>query len=217
MASDQGLFYINSKFCESHKTVIRSNDSCKCKIQSSLTILGEEIGKAISENFFIDTKTITTPMDQQFSGYFQEHPLVSLITTIDDAPFLGAGLLKIFENSISGHMDFSGLRGPQALNAKIRNINLPDSKLGSVNTLIVAKSVLATGCTAISLTKAAIQKYMPRNVIIASIFYSMQGVTELRHSLANADIFLIGAPDKINTNGMLEPGVGNLDERQKVS
>jgi len=49
-------------------------------------------------------------------------------------------------------MDFGGLRGPEALTSQIRAIDLPEIKRGQfVETLIIAKSVLATGCTAIHL------------------------------------------------------------------
>ncbi len=113
-------------------------------------------------------------------------------------------------------MDFNGQRGVQALNTQIRHMELPDTKGQSVHTLIVAKAVLATGCTAIHLAKKAMSKYMPRNVIIASAFYSQNAIAELNHELPNSDIIVIGEPDVLDDEGMLIPGIGNLDHRLRA-
>jgi uracil phosphoribosyltransferase len=59
-------------------------------------------------------------------------------------------------------------------------------------------------------------KYMPRNTIIASVFYSKQAVAELSQEIPNADIIVIGDPDALDENGMLVPGVGNLDVRLRA-
>lgn len=52
----------------------------------------------------------------------------------------------------------------------------------------MGKAVLATGCTAMHLTKSAIKKCMPRNVVIFSIFYTEEAIAELRRELPNVDI-----------------------------
>ena len=81
------------------------------------------------------------------------------------------------------------------------------------DSVIIAKSVLATGCTAISLTRKAVEMYNPRNVIIASIFYSDIGIAEMLNEISTAQIFTFGKADSLDENGMLIPGVGNLDQR----
>jgi hypothetical protein len=122
-------------------------------------------------------------------------------------------VLNQADNSLSGFMDFKGRRGVTALDSPVRNIDLPHSSDEPVVNLIIGKAVLATGCTAISLTKESTRKYMPRRIIIASCFYSKKGVSELMHEIPNADLILVGEADKINNDGMLEPGIGNLDQR----
>jgi uracil phosphoribosyltransferase len=206
---------INDKFSESYKSVIRNVTSSSEEIQGAIKILGTELGKFIFGQYFTKNKNIETPMGLSIDSLFPNQHKIAIMTTKDDFEYLGKGLESIFENTISGYMNFEGQRGLQALNSSVREMCLPEQGNEPINTLLIGKAVLATGCTAISLTKTALQKYMPRNLIICSIFYSRQGVKDIVTSLPNADIILVGEPDNIDTDGMLVPGIGNLDERIK--
>ena len=201
---------IDTEFTEAHKAVIRSLASSSQEIKNSIHLLGEELAKEIVKTYFIFERQISTPMGFNLNLPFPEYPHTAIVTTKDDFKYLAYGIGHVLENCIIGYMDFRGLRGIQALNAKIRHMKLPEPKSGPVNTLIIGKAVLATGCTAISLTKTAMQKYMPRRTIVATVFYSQQGVNELLQDIPNIDVFLIGKSDQINSDGMLEPGIGNL-------
>jgi uracil phosphoribosyltransferase len=207
---------INSAYSESLKSVIRDSRSEPAELKSSIRRLGEEIGKKVLVDYFLVKESITTPMDIQTEGFLPKIPFCAIVTTKDDFSFLGTGISLILQNSISGYMDFHGQRGIQALTADIRDMDLPKPKGQAVHTLIIAKAVLATGCTAIHMAKTAISTYMPRNVIIASIFYSESALAELKHEIPNADIILVGDSDMLDENGMLKPGIGNLDNRLKA-
>lgn len=204
---------LESQFASSQKSIVMSKDSAPDDLRRSVNILGVEIGKAIIENYFLTRTSIETPMKVEVERFLPRIPLCAIVTTKDDFEFLGHGISSVIGNCIKGYMDFQGQRGSQALTAKIMHMELPEPKGQNVNTLIVAKAVLATGCTAIHLTKTAINKYFPRNIIIASIFYSEQGLAEIKHEIPNADILVVGSPDYVNDDGMLVPGVGDLDLR----
>lgn len=95
---------------------------------------------------------------------------------------------------------------------------MPDVKPGQyIKTLIVAKSVLATGCTAVHLARKAIETYNAQSIIIASVFYSEIGINEITNELPQSKIYVFGDPDKLNADGMLVPGVGNLDMRLNLN
>ena len=207
---------IDSIYSESQKFIIRDSRSTSFDLKKNIKELGEEIGKKVIIDYFLVKEAITTPMSSQIEGFLPKIPLCAIITTKDDFLFLGAGISSTLQNSILGYMDFNGQRGVQALNADIRHMELPKPIGQNVHTLIIAKAVLATGCTAIHLTKKAMNTYMPRNIIIASIFYSEQALAELSHEIPNADIFVVGKPDILDENGMLVPGIGNLDERLRA-
>lgn len=205
---------LDSSYSESHKSVIRDSRSKQVELKESVRTLREELGKKIITDYFLVRESITTPMNIQLDDiWLPRVPLCAVITTKDDFSFLGIGLSSVLSNSISGYMDFNGQRGVQALNAEIRHMELPEPKGQSVNTLIIAKAVLATGCTAIHLTKKAMSKYMPRKIIITSVFYSQNALVELNYEIPNSDIIVVGDPDMLDDDGMLVPGIGNLDNR----
>jgi len=66
-----------------------------------------------------------------------------------------------------------------------------------------------------ALARRVLEKYNPEKVIVASIFYSNQGVQEVQNEIKNAGIYVIGEPDSVRLDGMLVPGFGNLDKRLK--
>jgi uracil phosphoribosyltransferase len=207
------IHFIENPYVISQKTIVRSSSSEPDELQRAISRIGVEIGKKLVEEYFLFMSTIQTPMNEVLSIDMPKIPFCAIVTTRDDFDCLGKGISSILDNSLVGYMDFEGQRGLQALNAKIAHMELPQLKGQYVDTLIIAKAVLATGCTAIHLAKTAISKYLPRRIVIASIFYSKQGVAELVHEIPNADILLIGAQDNLNKDGMLVPGVGDLDKR----
>jgi uracil phosphoribosyltransferase len=204
---------MKSAYTDSLKSVVMNSESDQDTLRSAITDLGEEIGKKIIENYFVAEKTFKTPMMVEVAGLYPSIPLCAIVTTRDDFSFLGKGITKKIKNSVAGYMDFEGRRGVQALNTGISHLELPELKGASIHTLIVGKAVLATGCTAIHLTKTAIKRCMPRHVVICSIFYTEEAIAELRRELPNVDIMVVGDPDQLNDDGMLIPGIGNLDLR----
>ncbi len=167
----------------------------------------------VVENFYLKQKTLKTPMEYEIEGIVPDIPSAAVITTKDDMRYFGAGVIEVLGNCTIGHMDFRGRRGLQALNSPVREIEFPDMKPNSANLLIIGKSVLATGCTAVSLTKAALYRFVPEKLIIVSIFYSSTGLAELRSEFPNAYLFVVGEPDLLTEDGLLVPGIGLLDER----
>jgi uracil phosphoribosyltransferase len=98
---------------------------------------------------------------------------------------------------MQGYFDFQGVRGPDALTQPVRAASHPTIKPGTiVDTVVIAKAVLATGCTAISLAKNIMSKFQPENLIIASAFYSQTGIKELFVEIPNIKfIYTVGNLD----------------------
>lgn len=206
---------INDLYILSQISILRSSQSSPEELRMSLKEIGCEFGKKIIEEFYLQEKEITTPMNCEVRALVADIPLSIVITTKEDANHLGKGLSEILKNSMQGYMDFEGRRGPETLTNPIREIVLPDVNNERVGTLIIGKTMLATGCTAISLTKTALSKYLPDKLVIASIFYSIRGLKDLQREFPNAFIFLINDPDDLNEEGLLVPGVGLINERTK--
>ena len=204
---------LNSEYCEALKNEIRDVNCDSKIIKENLITLGKNIGEKIYEKYFLDNKSITTPLGISINGRYPLYKQIIIVSTSDDYELFGNGIAQVFRNSKQGKIDFGGVHGFDALKSPFRSITLPDAQ--NVDTVIIAKSVLATGCTAISLIRKVMEKYWPDNIIVASIFYSEAGYAELMNQSKTKDVFVIGNPDELLDNGLLSPGMGNLDERIK--
>ena len=206
---------IDNTYAKILLTDVRDNKTEKEELRNRLLELGRVTAQEIIADNLVTTREVTTPMGQQYSGFEIPRTTTVIISTRDDYEYFAEGISSAFSYSHKGFMDFNGERGQQALQGKRRAIEYPNLKKGEVvDTLVIAKSVLATGCTAISLTKTAVVKYHPKKIIIASLFYSEQGIQELLYDIPNLDkIYIHGSPDTLNNDGMLVPGVGDLDAR----
>jgi len=209
----------DNQYLEMLKTVIRDKRSDSKLLQDHLFDAGFLMGIKICEERLLHKATIETPMHFTYEELQIKKTCNSvIISTKDDYAFFASGLNRAIKSDYQGYMDFNGVRGKDTFSSPIRSIELPEIKNGlAVENVIIAKSVFATGCTAISLAKKALEKYMPSKLIIVGIFYSVNGVNELQTALPNADIYICGNPDNIDNNGILIPGIGNIDERLKLS
>ena len=117
---------INDKYSKSYKSVIRAIDSTPEHIQKAVELLGTEIGKVIFGKYFTVSKKITTAMGFSVDSLFPSQQRVAIITTKDDFEYLRKGMESVFENTISGYINFEGARGAQALINPVRDMILPE-------------------------------------------------------------------------------------------
>lgn len=204
---------MSDKYAIALRNEIRDVNTDSDKLKDLLYKLGNGVGQKIAEKYFLIERKVVTPMKEEHTGCHISNQEMVVVSTKDDYQYFGNGVAAVFPNVSRGFMDFSGVRGEDALTCPLREINLPDKN--DVEAVIIAKSVLATGCTAITLAKRAVEKYNPNYLIIASVFYSEQGIEDIKKSCKGVKIFVIGEPEKLRYDGMLVPGFGNLDERLK--
>jgi Uracil phosphoribosyltransferase len=209
---------LSNKYIPVLETKIRDQNTTGEELKKCLFELGNFVGQEIcADNMLLDV-IVNTPMEATYSGVkIDESKEYVVISTKDEYEYFANGIARKLKGCNRGYMEFSGGRKEDEFCAPIRSIDLPEIKTGKpIEYIIIAKSVLATGCTAISLAKKAIEKYMPNGIIIASAFYSERGILELKRELPHAKIYVCTDPDEINADGMLLPGIGNLELRLKA-
>lgn len=207
---------ISDHYSEALINEIRDQGTESSVLADRLCLLGQRAGQVISGELFTEKRSIITPMGHSHTGLHLSDEQIVVISTKDDYEYFAKGISGVMKNTLRGYMDFDGARGIQALTQPIRSIKLPDVEdKQSVSSVLIAKAILATGCTAISLMKKAIELYNPRHIIIASVFYTERGVYDVLNEAANTKIYVFGNPDDLNEDGMLIPGVGDLDTRLK--
>lgn len=202
---------ISNDYAIALKNKIRDVATDSDTLKELLGKLGNGIGQKIIENYFLEERKVVTPMGEEHTGYHVSNKGIVVVSTKDDYQYFGNGIASVFQNVGRGFIDFAGVRGEEALTCSLREINLPDKN--DVEAVIIAKSVLATGCTAITLAKRAEEKYNPEYLFIASVFYSKEGIQDIKKKCKSSKIFTIGEPEQLRYDGMLVPGFGDLDER----
>lgn len=198
---------LSSNYATLQAGVIRNRESTSDEIRVALTRLGEEIGRSIVSVCHVKAASITTRLNDALETIVLDKALSVVITTKTDMPTFGRAIASVMNPCVQGSMNFEGRRGLAALNAPIRGMDLPELGSRQVESVVIGKSILATGCTAISLTKSAMQEYSPMKVIIAAVFYSLSGLSEVQHVFPNSVIFVVGEPIPLNDDGTLAIGL----------
>lgn len=207
--------HINDDYIKLLQSKIRDINTPPDELKESLQNLGYVLGIKVCAEKLTLSASISTPMNATYTGLIVDPRYENvIISTKDDYLYFAKGVANAVGNATMGYIDFNHVRGNDIYTSPIRSMELPDILTGKpVGYIIVTKSVIATGCTAISLAKKAYEKYMPKGIIIVSAFFSMRGLDELTNELHNVEIYVGTESDEIDTNGMLVPGVGNLDIR----
>lgn len=203
---------VNSDIASYHSGVVRNRDSNAEQIRQSLTEIGVEFAREIA-TLQSSPATVITPLGEPFETISLARGLTAVVSTKGDVTTFGRALADNLQPSILGYLNYEGRRALDALNTPIREIELPDPGRRTTETLLIAKAVLATGCTAISLTDTAVDFYRPSKLLIASIFHSLSGVQELQAKFPSATILTLGSSDSLDSEGILHPGVGLLEDR----
>lgn len=207
------VYELADPYALSLAAVIRRSTSAPDKLHAALRELGEAVARAIVERFYLAQEAFRTPMGVEVQAAVPRFPLTVAVTTREDFDHFATGLARVLGNCALGSMDFEGRRGQDALSSPVRTVVLPDLPGQRVDSLVIAKATLATGCTAVSLTRTALGQYTPDRLIIAAVFYSQRGLDMLRAEFPNAHIFVVGQPDEVTPDGLLVPGIGILAER----
>lgn len=198
------------------ETTIRDQTTETDSLRESLFKLGEIMGDEILGQCKLSIKSILTPRQSIFNGVKTkaDDGITIIISTKDDYFYFANGIAKGCSSVYRGYIDFDGKRGEDVYSSPYRSIEFPEINPAlSVKRIIIAKSVIASGCTAITLAKTAFAKYYPEELIIVAPFFSQKGVDELQAELRNAKIYVAFGPDALDADNMLVPGVGNIDAR----
>ncbi len=198
------------------ETTIRDKETPTEKLRESLYKLGQIMGAEILGQCTLSPKNIITPLLSPFSGFQQQKDtgISIIISTKDDYQYFATGIAEGFQSTYQGYLDFGDVRGENIFSSPLRALELPEILSEQpIKRVIIAKSVIASGCTAISLARTTLSKYFPEELIIVAPFYSQKGIDELQTELKNAKIYVAFGPDNLNENGLLVPGIGNIDKR----
>jgi len=210
--SGPSIIRINSTYATLLAGRIRDSNSDRKTVTDALVAVGFELGRTITELLPTESAPIITPMNERIDAVVVPEEWNLVVTTKQDCGTLGYALRCAVGGAYSGYIDFGRRRGQDVLQSPVREICFP-AALPPIGTVIVGKTVLATGCTAISLVRLALERTRAKRLVVATAFYSMEAISELRTAFNDVIVVCIGDPDRLDENGMLRPGVGIIEER----
>ncbi len=210
--SGRSIIRLKSTYADLLSGRIRDRNSSPKEVTDALMATGFELGRAIAEILPIESSPIVTPMGDSIEAVTFPESWNLVVTTKQDSNTLGYALRCAIGNAYLGFIDFGRYRGQDVLSAPVREISFP-AVLPPIQNVIVGKTVLATGCTAISLVRYALEKTGADKLIVATAFYSIEAIGELRSEFPNVTVVCVGNPDRLDENGMLRPGVGLIERR----
>lgn len=208
------LHKLEGTYFEAYKNQVRDVQAPAENLPPALAKLGRQVAQAIMRDALNGAPQvqILTPQGQSVASPIPRLPNTLVLTTKQERSYLGASIKDELGALHAGYLAFGSLRGPAVLDATPTEAAWP--KVGTrIELLVIAKSVLASGCTALALARRAIDRFQPAQVVIASIFYSEEGVTEMLADLPNVNVYVLGEADRLTQDGMLEPGIGLIEER----
>ncbi|AZI45281.1 hypothetical protein EHF33_20440 (plasmid) [Deinococcus psychrotolerans] len=208
------LHKLEGTYYEAYKNQVRDAQAPTSSLPPVLAQLGRQVAAAIMADALTTATNVslTTPQGKTVTGPIPKLPQTLVITTKEERSHLGVPIQQELGALYTGYLSFGNIRGNAVLTAKPVEAAWPVIE-EQLKLLVIAKSVLASGCTALALAQNAIARFQPAQVIIASIFYSDEGISQMQSALPNVRIYVLGEADYLTKDGMLEPGVGLLEER----
>lgn len=193
----------------------KARDACVTpeEFRNLLTRIGEFFGYEIANLLDFEPISVTTPLGVKARG-IKPAGAILLVSSFEDADYFARGIRLVLPNVKMGKIDAVRQQFGEQWRASIQRVNLPQD-VPRESTVIIAKAVLASGCTAIALIGETLKLSKPKRVIVAAIIAHKGAYKEIEQEYPYIPMqFVIGEEDPILDNrGFVVPGIGNIPER----
>lgn len=191
-------------------TEFRDEKTSKERLKIVYQYLGEIMGLDLTNLLDFQSKKIITPLKEKYTGLSSEIGKTLIFSTFEDnedfAKKIGRDFIDVSYGYLGNYSENNWTNGKIYLEI--------DKDLKEVETLVFCKSVLATGCTALSHIGRVVSEYKPSKIIIISLVSSKLAIEEILREYKSYNLsFIIGEIDELNEDNYLSPGVGNIEER----
>lgn len=178
------------------------------RFRKNLERLGEITAYEISKTLSYESKEIITPLGVAPTKLLAEQPV--LITLLRAGIPFHQGFLNIFDRADSGffgsyrHTKKSGKM--EILNKYSINPCLNDK------TVIIIDPMIATGKSMVLTCKELLQEYDIKELHIATIIASEEGIQHVKAFLPNATIWTTDIDNEMTTKAYIVPGLGDAGD-----
>jgi|SRR6185437_14657914 len=170
--------------------------------------LGEIMAYEISKTFKYTAQQVQTPLGIANVNMPDSQPVLGTILRAG-LPF-HQGFMRFFDKSPSLFATaYRKVRKNGAFIINIDHISTPDLE---GKTLIMCDTMLATGQSMVQVCKELIAQYNIKELHIAAIIASTEGITHVRANLPKAKLWLASVDEEMTSKAFIVPGLGDAGD-----
>jgi uracil phosphoribosyltransferase len=180
----------------------------KTRFRHNQEKLGEIMAYEFSKTLKYTTKEVQTPLGTANVNLPDDQPVLGTILRAG-LPF-HQGFMRFFDKSPSAFATaYRKVKKNGAFIINIDHISTPDLE---GKTLIMCDTMLATGQSMVQVCKELIAQYVIKELHIAAIIASSEGIAHVRANLPKAKLWLCAVDEEMTSKAYIVPGLGDAGD-----
>lgn len=177
------------------------------RFRRNLQRLGEIIATRISTQLSYTPQVVKTPLGEAASQLLRDFPVLATVLRAG-LPF-HQGFLNYFDQSPSAFAAAYRIEGTAQVQVQLDYLTAPrlDERV-----LILADPMLASGKSLVQTYRAMLRFGTPRQVHIAAVIASPEGVAYVMREIPEATLWLAAVDEKLNEQAYIVPGLGDAGD-----
>jgi len=177
------------------------------RFRRNLQRLGEIIATRISAQLSYTPQVVKTPLGEAASQLLRDFPVLATVLRAG-LPF-HQGFLNYFDQSPSAFAAAYRIEGTAQVQVQLDYLTAPrlDERV-----LILADPMLASGKSLVQTYRAMLRFGTPRQVHIAAVIASPEGVAYVMREIPEASLWLAAIDEKLNEQAYIVPGLGDAGD-----
>ncbi|MBO3270300.1 MULTISPECIES: uracil phosphoribosyltransferase [Hymenobacter] len=196
---------VANHFLAELRDVNKQRDSLR--FRRNLQRLGEIIAYRISSQLSYTDQTITTPLSETNGKLLQDFPVLATVLRAG-LPF-HQGFLNYFDQSPSAFAAAYRIEGTAQVQVQVDYLSAPSL---DERVLILVDPMLASGKSLVQTYRAMLRFGMPRQVHIAAVIASPEGVDYVTREIPEATLWVAAVDEGLNDQAYIIPGLGDAGD-----
>lgn len=199
---------IFNQFLSELRDETKHND--RLRFRNNLQRLGEIFAYEISKDLDYVTRDITTPLGEATMRVPEQFPVLATILRAG-VPF-HSGFLNYFDQSDSAFVSAfrKRLANDEDFKVEVEYMSSPNLE---GKELVIVDPMLATGRSMVLVYRDLIKKGKPKNIHIAAVLATKEGINNVKKNLPPNTKFWVGAiDDELTAQSFIVPGLGDAGD-----
>ncbi|HTD39017.1 MAG TPA: uracil phosphoribosyltransferase [Mucilaginibacter sp.] len=197
---------IGNQFLAELRDAVTQQD--RLRFRKNQERLGEILAYEISKKLKYVTVEVQTPLGTAIVDVPENYPVLGTILRAG-LPF-HQGFMNFFDKSQSAFITaYRKIKKTGAFVINIDHISAPDLE---GKTVIICDTMLATGQSMVMVCKELIAQYSIKELHIAAVIASTEGVEHVRANLPKAHLWLGAIDEEMTSKAYIVPGLGDAGD-----